>query len=351
MKDAGDWLKQMTDLQQQYWSGWRDMAGQALGQVGRNEATPWHEGLEIWNRATAGGPNEVIEQLMAHGRQYLQMLQGLTMGKALGDDGAFDVRRWLDELREAHLQYGHGLTGNLGRFPWFGGGDPAQIEQLVKSFTAGPVRSLQNDVQGWLGLPAFGLAREHQERHQALLRAWLDYQNANARYNELLLKSAALTLDRLERKLSERDEPGRRIDSPRALYDLWIDASEEAFTEVAMGAEYREVYGELINTQMRVRSGINAQIERLGAQFNLPTRTEIDSMARQLHELKAEVRRLRQRAGEAAPAAQRAPAPAATPTSKAPAARAGKNAPKKAASRARVAPAVNSTARKQAKGR
>ena len=293
MKDAGDWLKQMTDLQQQYWNGWRDVAGKALEQVGRKNGTPWHEGLEIWNRATTGGPKDVIEHLMAHGRQYLQLLQGLTTGKALAGDGTMDVRRWLDELREVHLHYGRGLVGGVGQFPWFGGIDPAQIEQLVKSFASEPMRSIQSDMRNWLGLPTFGLTREHQERNQALLRAWFDYQNASARYNELLFKSAALTLDRLEDRLSERDEPGRRIESARTLYDLWIDAAEEAFTEVAMGAEYREVYGELIDTQMRVRSGLNAEIERLNAQFDMPTRSEIDSMAQQLHALKAEVRKLR----------------------------------------------------------
>src|SRR5690606_8458872 len=45
-------LKQMADLQQQYWNGVRDMAGKAAGQAAPAAASaPWQDGLDAWNRA------------------------------------------------------------------------------------------------------------------------------------------------------------------------------------------------------------------------------------------------------------------------------------------------------------
>ena len=52
MNDQEKWLKQMADLQQQYWNGMRDMASQASGQATAPAAdTPWKHGLDAWNRA------------------------------------------------------------------------------------------------------------------------------------------------------------------------------------------------------------------------------------------------------------------------------------------------------------
>jgi class III poly(R)-hydroxyalkanoic acid synthase PhaE subunit len=333
MNDQEKWLKQMADLQQQYWNGVRDMAGQAVGQNPPPAAnTPWQNGLDAWNRAmgaapggggfgapafgatpfgTAGfgvpgfggsasvggqggfGQNEVVERMLAHGKQYLELLQGMATGQGFQSGPTFDPRKWIGEMRSLHERYGESVMGaNLGSVPWFGGIDQAQIEQMVKSFTGSPLRGMQQEWQAALGVPAFGLAREHQERGQTLLRDWLDYQVTTQRYNDLMMKSTQRTFDVLEGKLAQREEPGRQIESARALYDLWIDAAEESFAEIAMSPEYRSIYGELVNGQMKVRAGLNGEIERMGAQFGLPTRTEVDSLAKQVHDLKRELRRV-----------------------------------------------------------
>ena len=44
--------------------------------------------------------------------------------------------------------------------------------------------------------------------------------------------------------------------SARALFDLWIDAAEEAYAQVALSPEFREVYGAYVNAQMRLRNGM-----------------------------------------------------------------------------------------------
>lgn len=306
MKDQGDWLRQMTQLQQQYWDGWRDMAGQAMApQPGAAATASWQDGLAAWQRGlagsmpaggfAAGGQNDLVERMMDYSKQYLGLLQGLMRGQGFQPGSMqFDPQAWIGELRELQQRYGRGLAGAMGpveAMPWFGGIDSAQVEQMVKGFASSPMRGMKQDLEGWLAMPAFGLAREQQERKQALMRAWLDYQVANQRYNELMVRSLTRTLDLLDSKLTERDEPGRRIESARALYDLWIDAAEDAYAEIALSAEYREIYGDLVNTQMRVRAGLNAEVERFAAQLGMPTRSEVDSIARQLHDLKRELRR------------------------------------------------------------
>src|SRR5690606_14888913 len=70
-------------------------------------------------------------------------------------------------------------------------------------------------------------------------------------------------------------------------------AAEESYAEIALSPEFRTVYGELVNAQMRVRAGVQAQIEQVAAMFDMPTRTELDGAHRKIVELERAVRRLR----------------------------------------------------------
>jgi class III poly(R)-hydroxyalkanoic acid synthase PhaE subunit len=88
-----------------------------------------------------------------------------------------------------------------------------------------------------------------------------------------------------EDKLAERGEPGRQVDSVRGLYDLWVDAAEDAYAEIALSQEFREVYGALVNAQMRVRRNVQKEVERVATDLGMPTRSEIDSMGKRLHAL------------------------------------------------------------------
>jgi class III poly(R)-hydroxyalkanoic acid synthase PhaE subunit len=158
----------------------------------------------------------------------------------------------------------------------------------------------------WLGLPAFGFAREQQERWQALAQAQLEYQERTNAYNALMFKAAQRAYEVFESKLAERSEPGRQLQSARALFDLWIDAAEEAYAEIALSPEFRKVYGALVNAQMRVRAGVQKEVEQASGMFGMPTRTEVDAAHRKIAQLERELRRLR----DAVAATQRDNAPA-----------------------------------------
>jgi len=149
-------------------------------------------------------------------------------------------------------------------------------------------------------VPAFGFTREHQEHYQRTAVAFADYQQALRNYNALLLKASERGFALLEDKLAERGEPGRAIDSPRALYDLWVDAMEEAYAEIALSEEFAKAYGELANTQMRMRAQVQAEVERIGTDLGMPTRTELNSVHQRLHDLRREFRAAREGTPQAA---------------------------------------------------
>ncbi len=170
-----------------------------------------------------------------------------------------------------------------------------------------------------------------------------------------------------EKKLAEHEAPGLEITSARALFDLWIDAAEEAFADMALSGDYRETYGAKVNAQMRLRQDVQKEIEHATGQLGMPTRTEIEAAHRKIAELERIVRRMMRGEAASAPraAAESSPKratsaktkktaakPASKPARKAPAKKAAtKSATKKAASKKPAAkkPTAKKSARKSVK--
>jgi class III poly(R)-hydroxyalkanoic acid synthase PhaE subunit len=172
----------------------------------------------------------------------------------------------------------------------------------------------------WLGLPAFGIGREQQERLQQLMQAQLESQQREAEHNLLMLKALQGAHALFQRKLAARAEPGKQLQSSRALFDLWIDAAEEAYAEVALSPEFRKSYGAMVNAQMKLRKSVQGEVEYAGAQLGMPTRSEVDAAHRKIAELERMVRRLRDASPEPKPAAKKQSVPVKKmPVKKAPA--------------------------------
>lgn len=294
-KTTTDWMKDWQALQRQYWTAWADATRGASGEA-PDPATPWHEGLEQWARlfGDASKQSETAERLLATAKNYVALMQSMlaaATGKAAGDAAA---PAWTEALRNGLNLPGldAALHDNpLARMLRELRGPVAQaIDQLSASFAPFLARAREEGL-AWLGAPALGYTREHQEHYQKMAAALLDYQDAVNRYNALVLKASRRSFEIFEDKLAERDEPGRRIETLRALYDLWVDAAEEAYAEVALSAEFRKVYGNVVNAQMRVRSQIQQEVERIGVDLGMPTRSELNSVHQRLHELRRTLRR------------------------------------------------------------
>ena len=349
--DPADWQRNFEALTRQYWTAWGESLRAAGGQPAVPQGVPgWQDAVEWWSKLAHGGrseANDLAERFNAQARHWFGQMQQVAAQFAGQDHGAGDIARaWKQALGAAgdnpfpeifKAMRGHGTQG---------------LDQWIED--ASPyLDAWRREGMGWLSLPAFGLGREHQERVQALARAHVEYQEQTAAYNALMAKSGERAFELFEAKLAEREEPGRQLTSARALFDLWIDAAEESYAEIALSPEFRSTYGALVNAQMRLRNGIQKEVELACGAFGMPTRSEMDAAHRKVAELERQLRRLRG-ATPGAPMAKPAPAakpdgadagPKARPTSKrAPATATPPRAKpaKEPASKARAKPAAKS---------
>jgi hypothetical protein len=92
-----------------------------------------------------------------------------------------------------------------------------------------------------------------------------------------------------------------------------VDAAEEAHAEIALSADYRSAYGELVNAQMRLRADVQAIAEQAANLLGMPSRTELDSAHRKVAELERQLRRLQRNTGDGATVVAPALQPAVKP--------------------------------------
>jgi len=82
-----------------------------------------------------------------------------------------------------------------------------------------------------------------------------------------------------------------------------------------MKKEFRKVYGGLVDAQMRVRAGMQQEVEQMSEKLGMPTRSEVDSAHRKIAELERQLRRMRDaaQAQPEKPQASKPSAPGASP--------------------------------------
>lgn len=137
---------------------------------------------------------------------------------------------------------------------------------------------------------AFGFTRERQLQQQALAAAMRDYADTASRYQSLIQQANAQGFERLQAQLAEMANTDKQVDSLKGLYDLWVDAAEECYAQIALSAEFKQVYGAMVNAQMRVRQLQQQQLEAACRELGLPTRSEVTALGKRLQELRREVR-------------------------------------------------------------
>ncbi len=326
-------------LARQYWGAWGDAMRNAVPGAapspGVAGAQAWHDAIDSWTRAAHGERAQVNDSLgrfNTQAQQWFGQMQQVAAQFAGQDAGAAEITRvWKEALGAAGQNLfpemlrgmrGQGLQG---------------LDQWIED-AAPYLGAFRKQSASWMQLPQFGFAREQQERTQRLAEAQMEVQQQTSAYNALMLKASQSAYEIFELKLAEHEKPGRQIDSPRALFDLWVDAAEEAYAQIALSPEFREAYGNLVNSQMRLRGGIQCEVEQVSEMFGMPTRSELDGAHRKIVELERALRRMR----DAAPAASATAKP--SPTS-------GKAKPKPKPATRKKAAKPNAKAAKKAKAK
>jgi class III poly(R)-hydroxyalkanoic acid synthase PhaE subunit len=239
LKAYGSWLQQAAGA-----------AGAGLGPMGN-----WQQ------------PAAMQSFLATFSQPFAQTIAGIDTPSAFGLDHQW--QSWLQAMQRTGMS---GMTGLGGMTDMAGLGSMGGMGAMPSQ------------------MPAFGLAREMQMDQQALAAAIHEYIQISAGYQALLQQVNTQGIARLQEMLGQRMEPGKQVDSMKALYGLWVDAMEEAYSKMALSDEYRDVFGAMVNAQMRVRKLQQQQTEQMCRELGIPTRSEVDSLGERVQQLRRELK-------------------------------------------------------------
>lgn len=365
-------------LARDYWNGWSGMLQAGARQAGAGSGVSAGAGLFPGTTGAglppwfAGGGDAAMPG-MAEAMEWWRGLAQSVSGSASGADSSrfgSQANVWLSQVQDLASRFAgraaeprevvetwKRMLGGDGANPFAavlqGAGDPGFGEWYAR--VAPLLSGAGQGAEAWLGVPAFGFTRQHQERWQQLARAQLDYQQQAQAFQSLLAEAGHDAFGRLERKLAERSQPGQQLESARALFDLWVDAAEESYAEIALSLRFREAYGNMVNAQMRLRAAVQREVEQLAEAVGMPTRSEVDAAHRKVARLEREMRRLREelaphpgRAGAKTAARDTATA-ADTPPARAATTRATRKSAAKKAAAKKAAPRTSTTRKPPAK--
>lgn len=291
---APESIQDWQALHQQWWSSLLEGAKQYTPPAGFNAADPLKGFGELFGHQQGGQNNAAVERFLGGSKQFLEWVQGLSAQIAARGGIPGKVDDWSALFKQSAGPMFEGNNPFLHLFQGLSSDGARGLEQFMAGMP-NPADAFKGEMKSMLAMPVFGHTREQQERAQQLGTAHMEYQEAMAAYNAQMLRASKLSYEKLELKLAEREEPGRQLVSLRAVYDLWIDAAEDAYAEVALSAEFRSAYGNLVNRQMRMRQLMQAEVERQTVQFGMPTRTELNSVHQRMQDMRRRLRELEDR--------------------------------------------------------
>jgi class III poly(R)-hydroxyalkanoic acid synthase PhaE subunit len=135
-----------------------------------------------------------------------------------------------------------------------------------------------------LKAPALGPAREQILRAQRAFEAWNRLAQAQGKlqrmWSDTLRSAAAAFTSRLQ---SAGSVPS--AEAIDGLYDQWIECAEQAYSSTAHSDAFSDALSEHVNAAADWRRESTAGIEDWAKFWDLPTRSEINTLTKRLREI------------------------------------------------------------------
>jgi predicted ribosome quality control (RQC) complex YloA/Tae2 family protein len=152
--------------------------------------------------------------------------------------------------------------------------------ELLKLPTIGPFHAFSQEIDPYLqGMLSI---------NQTLLKLQVDLNEYWSHMKNAYSNALKETSDRAPKTFNTKED----FENYRKVI---IEAFEDAFTTLFTSEEFPRVYNKVSNDQMELLKSIQQLIENSLQTLNLPTRSEINELAKDIHSLKRDIRNLNKR--------------------------------------------------------
>jgi len=153
----------------------------------------------------------------------------------------------------------------------------------------------EKEFRKFLKLPQFGLAREYQERSNDMTDKFNLVHNHLAQFLHLLalpFQRSALVMQEQIQTLAER---GELPEDPKVYYQMWIKILEGHFMTLFQTSEYIDALSKTLSAMGSFFQSRENVLEDMLHSLPVASRSEMDDLAREFHQLKKEIRMLKKK--------------------------------------------------------
>lgn len=142
--------------------------------------------------------------------------------------------------------------------------------------------------------PILGPTREFNGKLLRGFNAWTNFYRASLDYQVVLADIQIRSFEELMRELVTLAEKGKKVDDWREFQQLWSQVSDRVFAEAFCDEDNLKVRGKFLNALNTYRLHQQDLLELWLKAMNIPLRSEIDEVHKNIYELRKEVKRLKQ---------------------------------------------------------
>lgn len=118
------------------------------------------------------------------------------------------------------------------------------------------------------------------------------YNIKNAELQYMIYQHGQKVLDALVDNITKKMEEGVEINNITALYQEWLNTSDQVYVSLFESDEYSKLMAEVSALQLKLRKSYQTQIEKSLEGFPVATKSELDELYKIIYDLKKEVRQL-----------------------------------------------------------
>jgi hypothetical protein len=285
---SAPWMEQWFASQRETWT--RLLSGMAGAQAAQMPKFPPNPLLALGSDVPRSAQDaarkmlQLSESFLGLTRGFWEVLQQREARGASTSGAGGPAGDWADALERMRRAMGGELT-KLFALPADQNAWLAGWQQLATNF-ANAGQALQGAAGLMPQMP--GIPGISPELWPRLMKAGLRYQQALARLASLLTRVGGEAVDTLAKLVGpESKSPPTSL---RAVYDLWVECGEKAYSAASHGVEFAAAQQELNDAIADLRQ-LQQQIgESWMRMFDLPTRVEINTINRRVMTLRRRLR-------------------------------------------------------------
>ena len=274
-----------------------------------NVNNAWTKAMEYWSQSTSGGmPGDfqhvytnMIEQAHIY-NMFGEQLSGFMNNYNELDKTAKGWQQQLDTYFNDMKTFFSGYQPDASNVfkQMLGAWQQLPMDTIQRTFSSASLmpgdflQEFKNDslhaaAEKYLSVPGVGYTRESQEQHLKGIRLWSEYQKASNEFNTANSRVGVKALEQLKIKIFKFAEEDKKISSLREIYDLWVDANEDAYAEFVYSDEYTHLYGAMVNSLMKFKQHNQKTVDESLSALNIPTQKGVDTVKQRQQELRREL--------------------------------------------------------------